>query len=109
MKEFLKSLKQLGFQIAHFQWEINKVPELPYLIWITEGKDTTFADDENFFDFVNFRLELYTDAKDTNLLENQQKVSDFLKQQKLAFSFEEVAITDEKMIMTIYEFQLRGE
>lgn len=109
IKEFLKSIKELDFPIAHFQFETSEVPQLPYLIWLTQGKDTTFADDENYSDLINFRLELYADAKDGSILDYQKKVSNFLKNKKIAFSFDEVVITNEKMIMTVYEFQIKGD
>lgn len=69
--EFLKSiLSTLSIPIAYNHF--NKETKLPYLLYLEDSSNNTFADNKVYYENCSFNLELYTEIKDTTL-ENQLK------------------------------------
>ncbi len=69
--ELLKSiLSSLNIPIAYNHF--NKETKLPYLLYLEDSSNNTFADNKVFYENCNYTLELYTEKKNITL-ENQLK------------------------------------
>lgn len=64
LSEFYENLKTIGLPVAHVEWEVGKVPNLPYIIYYQTGQTPWYADNNNYYGSKNVTVELYTDYKD---------------------------------------------
>lgn len=101
LSEFAKALKvETGLPLAYHHFKSGQAPPLPYLTYVSKGDDPTFADDENYIDFNEINVELYTDKKD---LVSEALVTGFFNAHKIPFLTYETWIDSEQMFEVLYQ------
>ncbi len=88
----------------YHQWK--EPPPLPYAVIVHDDNEDFMADNHNYQDVGNYRLELYTATKHPP---TEKKVEDWLKTQRLPYEKSSPGLLEsEQMFVTIYHIQLIG-
>lgn len=104
LNDFYEKLKELGLPTTYYEWEVGKVPELPYIVYYESGKNPFYADNENYFATKLVTVELYTEYKDTEL---ESLLEAFFNSQNITLSdVYENFWTDEHLHEVSYEFEI---
>lgn len=101
--EVIAGMESIGLPCVYNKWP--EAPALPYtVIFHTDNGDMT-ADNHNYLDIGNYRLELYTAIKQPP---TEKKVEQWLKDHRITYEKTEVFLGSEDMFQIIYEIQLIG-
>ena len=101
--EIIAGMESIGLPCAYHKW--SKAPSLPYMVILhTDNGDMT-ADNHNYLDIGNYRLELYTAIKHPP---TEKKVEQWLKDHRILYEKTEVFLDSEDMFQVVYEIQLIG-
>ncbi len=103
MAELYSALSSLGMAVAY--GEFTQPTELPFLTYQFVNDNDKKADNQNYAEISNFRIELYTAKKDPD---KETLVQNKLKELRLPYSKLEAYISSENMRQVIYEIQLVG-
>lgn len=104
LSDIYEGLKELGLPITYYEWEIGKVPDLPYLVYYETGKEPFYADNQTYYARKTVTVELYTDYKDEK---TEALLESFFNAQNITLSFvEENFWSDEHLHEVSYEFEL---
>lgn len=106
LDEFYSVLTQMGLPIAYRAFEEDEInpPELPYLIYYEDGKDTFYADNQAYYLNQRVSIELYTAIKDPEL---ENRLEDLLRENVSGISDPiEYFWEDERLHEILYEVVL---
>lgn len=99
-KELFSILKETGLPVTHYQWHINQVPELPYIVFLIPNTDSEKADDGTWCEVAQIQVELYTKKdRDFSL---ERKVKAILDEHELSYDTEAQYLDTEEMFETIF-------
>lgn len=102
--DVITGMQSIGLPCVYHKWA--KAPPLPYTVILHTDNGDMMADNHNYFDIGNYRLELYTATKHSP---TEKKVEDWLKTQRLPYEKSSPGLLEsEQMFMTIYHIQLIG-
>ena len=101
--DVIAGMKSIGIPCAYHHW--NEPPPLPYAVIMHGDNDDLMADNHNYQDVGNYRLELYTAEK---YPPTEKKVEQWLKDHRIPYEKTEVFLDSEDMFQVIYEFQIIG-
>ncbi len=95
--ELENHLKSLEMPVAYnnFKTGVN----LPFLIYKEKSKAFLRADDNNFYEYKNIQVELYTDKKDFII---ESKLETLLNNLEIEFDVSEIYIDSEKLFQRVY-------
>ena len=96
-KELHTLLKSSGYSVGHI--EFSKPQKPPYIAYTIDGEEQRGSDFQNLIKETSTRVELYTEYNDS---EAEGKLDEILS--FTAFSKDRVKISEERLLMTIYEF-----
>lgn len=99
--ELFAELKTLGLPVAYYEFDEPVTP--PYIAFYFSSSNDLMADNQNYAEISEYRIELYTDKKD---LATEKLVQDKLKELKLPYSKLEEKIEEEKLYQVIYTIQI---
>jgi len=57
-------LQSTGLPVTYRAWPENEAPKLPFICYLSEGSDPTYADGQVYYSYDEVRVELYTAFKD---------------------------------------------
>ncbi|MDL2250771.1 hypothetical protein LJC51_08970 [Lachnospiraceae bacterium OttesenSCG-928-J05] len=101
-QKILGRLKRLGLKVQRLQFPVNRAPDPPYVIYLTDedvrGDDTTINRLKN----VGLSLELYTDRLPDEALEER---IESLVLYDVPYRKNQVPIESENMVQTAYELE----
>ena len=100
--ELYTQLKTLGIPNVEYG-EFTQPTKLPFIVYYFVNDNDLKADNYNYAEISNFRIELYTVKKD---LTKEALVQNKLKELRLPYSKLEAYIQTENMRQVIYEIQL---
>lgn len=103
VKEVFETLKKTGLPVAFGAFSEEDLPNPPYIIFTTDGKESLFADDERYKTKTNIIVMLYTPKKDFLL---EEKVEDVLSESGILFESDEDYLSDLHLQETSYLFQI---
>ena len=99
--ELVERLLKTGLPVTYRAWPKGEAPILPFLCYLVQGTNPTFADGGVYYSYDDVRIELYTATKDSAL---EAKVEAEL------FGFhwkkEEIYVDTQKCYMIIYEIEV---
>lgn len=101
-KDIKNALETVGIPVAYRQFiplKDKPVPNPPFMVYIISPEDASGADGKNFLVKRHISVELYTDAKDTEL---EQKVEAVLNSTE--WTKDEDYIESEALYMVAWEF-----
>lgn len=99
------ALRSTGLPFTHYAWPSGKAPELPWCVWLEDGRGETFADDTDYAELPRMRVELYQKNFDQQVLGS---VRDALRE--LGPTSERSQwVETEGCEMTAFEFTYTGE
>jgi len=102
--DVITGMRSIGLPCVYHKWA--KAPPLPYTVILHDDNDDLMADNHNYFDIGNYRLELYTALKDPT---TERKVENWLKAQRIPYGKSSPGFIDsENMFLTVYNIQLIG-
>ena len=102
--DIMAGMESIGLPCNYHKW--SRAPVLPYTLITHIENDDLMADNHNYFDIGNYRLELYTAAKHPP---TEQLVEDWLKAQRIPYGKSSPGFIDsENMFFTAYDIQLIG-
>ena len=99
--EFKQILEQSKLPVAYSHFK--KAQELPYIIYFVTDNEDLLADNQNYYDFINIAVELYSDDKDPSL---EMKLQKLFAENEIVYRKSETVIQDENMYEVIYEIKL---
>lgn len=102
--DIIAGMKSIGLPCSYHKW--SQAPSLPYMLITHTENDDLMADNHNYFDIGNYRLELYTAVKHPP---TEQLVEDWLKAQRIPYGKSSPGFIDsESMFLTVYDIRLIG-
>ena len=102
--DIIAGMESIGLLCNYHKW--SQAPALPYTLITHTESDDLMADNHNYFDIGNYRLELYTALKDPT---TERKVENWLKAQRIPYGKSSPGFIDsENMFLTVYNIQLIG-
>ena len=102
--DIIAGMESIGLPCSYHKW--FQAPALPYTLITHTESDDLMADNHNYFDIGNYRLELYTALKDPT---TERKVENWLKAQRIPYRKSSPGFIDsENMFLTAYNIQLIG-
>lgn len=60
VKRLVNQLESTGLPVTYLAWPENDAPALPYICYLDEGSNPTFADGQVYYSYDDVRVELYT-------------------------------------------------
>jgi hypothetical protein len=99
--DIIQSMRSLGLDCAYHKF--NSPPPLPYTVVLYGTSEDLMADNHNYLDIGNYRLELYTAIKHPP---SEKKIEDWLKASRIPYAKFEAFIESEKMFQVVYNIQL---
>jgi len=100
----MAGMESIGLPCNYHKW--SQAPALPYTLITHTENDDLVADNHNYFDIGNYRLELYTATKHPP---TEQLVEDWLKAQRIPYRKSSPDFIDsESMFLTAYDIRLIG-
>jgi hypothetical protein len=100
----MAGMESIGLPCNYHKW--SQAPALPYTLITHTENDDLVADNYNYFDIGNYRLELYTATKHPP---TEQLVEDWFKAQRIPYRKSSPGFIDsENMFLTAYDIQLIG-
>lgn len=101
-EELYQGLKKLGRPVAYDHF--TEVPDLPFLAFIDEGKETFIADEKIWTKGTKIRLELYFETKCPDL---EDRLEDILEEMGLLWEDEPTYYIDsERLYQHNYFFMI---
>jgi hypothetical protein len=102
--DIIAGMESIGLPCNYHKW--SQAPALPYTLITHAENDDLMADNHNYFDIGNYRLELYTAVKHPP---TEQLVEDWLKAQRIPYGKSSPGFIDsESMFLTAYDIRLIG-
>ena len=102
--DIMAGMESIGLPCNYHKW--SRASALPYTLITHTENDDLMADNHNYFDVGNYRLELYTAAKHPP---TEQLVEDWLKAQRIPYGKSSPGVIDsESMFLTAYDIRLIG-
>jgi len=102
--DIIAGMESIGLPCNYHKW--SRAPALPYTLITHTESDDLVADNYNYFDIGNYRLELYTATKHPP---TEQLVEDWFKAQRIPYRKSSPGFIDsENMFLTAYDIQLIG-
>ncbi len=102
--DIMAGMESIGLPCNYHKW--SQAPALPYTLITHTENDDLMADNHNYFDIGNYRLELYTAVKHPP---TEQLVEDWLKAQRIPYGKSSPGFIDsESMFLTAYDIRLIG-
>ena len=102
--DIIAGMESIGLPCNYHKW--SQAPSLPYTLITHTENDDLMADNHNYFDIGNYRLELYTAVKHPP---TEQLVEDWLKAQRIPYGKSSPGFIDsESMFLTAYDIRLIG-
>lgn len=102
--DIMAGMESIGLPCNYHKW--SQAPSLPYTLITHTENDDLMADNHNYFDVGNYRLELYTAVKHPP---TEQLVEDWLKAQRIPYGKSSPGFIDsESMFLTAYDIRLIG-
>ena len=102
--DIIAGMESIGLPCSYHKW--SQAPALPYTLITHAENDDLMADNHNYFDIGNYRLELYMAVKHPP---TEQLVEDWLKAQRIPYGKSSPGFIDsENMFLTAYNIQLIG-
>ncbi len=102
--DIIAGMESIGLPCNYHKW--SQAPALPYTLITHTENDDLMADNHNYFDMGNYRLELYTAVKHPP---TEQLVEDWLKAQRIPYGKSSPGFIDsESMFLTAYDIRLIG-
>lgn len=93
----LELLETTGFKVAYRNWK--EPPPLPYLIYLYSYDSDLVADNQNYHQIGNWKVELYSEEKDPA---SEQAVEAVLKAAGIPYSKSETYLDSEDMAQVVY-------
>lgn len=90
-------LKASGLEVAYGEWK--QPPALPYVVYRFTYDSDLCADDANYVSIPNWRVELYSENKDTV---SEQSVEAVLKAAGIPYAKTETYLDIEDMTQVVY-------
>lgn len=98
---FYETLTQSGFPVAYGYFPENEAPELPYMVYMQDGYNTIYLDDEVAYELPTYTVEYYFDIKAP---ENEKILEKVLRDNGYRYERgDEEFISDEKMYCITYD------
>jgi hypothetical protein len=102
--DIIAGMESIGLPCNYHKW--SQAPALPYTLITHTENDDLMADNHNYFDIGNYRLELYTAVKHPP---TEQLVEDWLKAQRIPYGKSSPGFIDsESTFLTAYDIRLIG-
>ena len=102
--DIIAGMESIGLPCSYHKW--SQAPALPYTLITHAENDDLMADNHNYFDIGNYRLELYMAEKHPP---TEQLVEDWLKAQRISYGKSSPGFIDsESMFLTAYDIRLIG-
>ena len=101
--DVIAGMNSIGIPCVYHQWK--EPPPLPYAVIVHDDNEDFVADNHNYQDVGNYRLELYTAIKHPA---TEKKVEQWLKDHRMPYDKMEAFLDSEDMFQIIYEFQIIG-
>lgn len=103
-KDIVSAVRNLGLPSINFQWQPGKVPPLPYIVYLTDGRIDKPADNINYFKRENMVIELYSNEPDSI---NERRIESMLESLKLFYRVSSlVYLESESMYLRRYYFYI---
>ncbi|WP_051221215.1 hypothetical protein [Eremococcus coleocola] len=99
LDEFKQVLKTLDIPIAYRTFKRGQEIPTPFLIYFIDETIPFLADDQNYCEFLQIVVELYTDKKDLYL---EQQLEQVFFDAQINYEKAELYIDSEDMMETIY-------
>lgn len=95
-------LKSLGYDLAYHHFK--EKPTLPFIAYYEEDREYTYADNLNLHERMRILVEVYTQYRQDNIIEEVKKL---LTNNGISYSLTPFTwIDDDDMYMTLFEFEL---
>ena len=92
-------LNDSNLPVTYYQWPLSDVPPLPYIVYWLPDSDNFFADNRNYKNISNVRIELYTEHKDFGTERNLEVL---LENNEIPYEKSEQWLKSEEMWMIVY-------
>ena len=99
--DIIAGMTSIGLPCAYHEWD--DAPPLPYTLIVHTDNEDLMADNHNYQDVGNYRLELYTAGKHPP---TEKKVEQWLKDHRIPYGKSAVFLSSERMWLIVYEIQL---
>ena len=101
--DIIAGMASIGLPCAYHKWDV--APPLPYTLIVHTDNEDLMADNHNYQDVGNYRLELYTAGKHPP---SEKKVEQWLKDHRIPYGKSAGFLSSERMWLIAYEIQLIG-
>lgn len=99
LEEIYEKLCTLGIPVAYLQF--SKPQKLPFIAYYEEHTVIEGADNYNLFRRTTIRIEFYSEKKDPDF---ERKIENLFRTVEIE-KYKDVYLDDEKMFMTVFEFE----
>ena len=104
MQSLYDKLIQIPIPFAYNNFPKDKVPPMPYGVFLTQRANPFYADGRVYFIFGHLQVELYTKRKRIDL---ERKIEQALD--GFAWAKDEEYLSDEKCYVITYELEVRDD
>lgn len=104
--ELVAKLRSTGYPVAYSHFKTdggNQPPSLPFITYLTPGREDLQADNVNYHKLQDVEIELYTKGKD---LIAEGNIEQILHDNELPFTNYQIWIDSEQVFQTIYEVRM---
>lgn len=102
--QIIQQIKELGIPIRYRVFRSK--PSVPFLVYYRDTSDNFSADGIAYTKFNNYVLELYAEKPEKDI---EAAIENILDENGTYWETEETYIESEKLILTYYYFQVKGE
>jgi len=101
LEQLAERLTKTGLPVTYRAWPAGEAPSLPFLCYLVEGNNPTFADGSVYYSYDDVRVELYTALKDPALEATVENALSGFHWKK-----EETYVDTQRCYMIIYEIEV---
>ena len=103
MDKLLELMAEIPFPSAYDHFAEGESPEPPFITYLLPGSDNFAADGKVYFRITEVHIELYTDAKDSEV---ESRIEAVLDEHGIFYDKTEVWIDSEKLYEVLYSFEM---
>ena len=106
LDDLCAALDALDVPWCNTAWESGEAPPLPYIVIVGDDSESVYADDGNYYDFADYRIELYSRSRDYSM---EKQIKRMLRDNDCGYEYYCTYINAEHMHMTAFDITIEED
>lgn len=103
IKEFKELLESTNLPVAYWSFPEGNAPELPYIVYLINGNNDYYAEQQNYVDIGEVDVEFYSSYKD---FQTEGIIERLFKENNIKYNKTSQYLESENMWETLYELEI---